>query len=148
MLKDKIKEKIMYISFQERKKREYEAYSQKIQYLKSLTSEQLDAEYVNTKARYESKKSMLSLVVVTVILAILMEVWKYFFDFVKRVISFAENQMPNEFEIAKLGVLLSVILVIFLTVIVVSVLIGYVKELREIYSYLLMIEEVRKDTGH
>ena len=62
MITEQIRQRIMSISFAERKQREYERYEQQMGYLRSLTENQLHAEYVDTKAKYESKKNMLSLV--------------------------------------------------------------------------------------
>ncbi len=144
MITEQIRQRIMSISFAERKQREYERYEQQMGYLRSLTENQLHAEYVDTKAKYESKKNMLSLVLVTVILAMFMNVWKYFFQFIKQVLIFSERQSADASGVIEVSFFISIVLAIFLSVVIIGVLMNYMKDLYKIYRYLLMIEKVQE----
>ena len=78
--KEKLEFYIMYFSFKERKKREYEKFENSIKKLEKLSTDELEAEYINIKAKYEYKK-IFSLTFEIIILLILNQIFKFFYYF-------------------------------------------------------------------
>ena len=54
--KEKLEFYIMYFSFKERKKREYEKCENSIKKLEKLSTNELEAEYIDIKTKYKYKK--------------------------------------------------------------------------------------------
>ena len=80
----------------------------------------------------------------TVISAMFMNVWKYFFQFIKQVLIFSERQSADASGVIEVSFFISIVLAIFLSVVIIGVLMNYMKDLYKIYRYLLMIEKVQE----
>lgn len=133
----------MSISLQERKKRELARYKKEIKYLEKMENDEIDLEYFNLKSQYEHKRNILSIFMLTIIVSILMSVWKYFYNFVEMFMKFVTLDHGNDVETAKLIFIISVIITVFITVLIMRILISYVKKMHQIYKKLLVVGEIR-----
>lgn len=70
-----------FISLQEREKRAFFQYNKERNYYEQFSDRELSSRYVNIKAAYEHKKTIASLFLISILLAILTGVWRYFFEF-------------------------------------------------------------------
>ena len=138
-----IKAGIMSVSLQERKKREYKCFEEKISQLKSLSDMELKAEYISAKIKYEHHQNILLLFLVSIVLAILMNAWKYFADFLNRLLQLLFTDYANANEIATIGFIISTIVISIVTVTVLFILIVCVKKSSSLHRQLLMIEDVK-----
>lgn len=139
----RIRNRVMYFSMQERKQREYARYEEEVQKLESMSELQLQSEYISVKAKYEHRKSILSLFLVSIVLAILTNVWKYFSDFLNQLLQFTLADQADSGEIAKVGFIISTIVVVCITVVVFLFLFASVRKSNALYRRLLMIEDVK-----
>lgn len=137
------KQFVMSFSFKERRKRELAVYRQRVFKLKSMEPDELDYEYITLKSEYEHKKSVLTIVIISIALAVLMNVWKYFFIFIEKTLQYAALFKGNEIEIAKVSSAVSVIAAVFITLMILMILIVYMKEIRRTQKELMIVEEVR-----
>lgn len=81
---DWIRNCIMQISLQERKKRKYKLLETEVQKLRRLPKQELEFEYISLKSEYEYKKNILTLFFLTIILATLADVWNFFTNLYRR----------------------------------------------------------------
>jgi len=139
----KIRRYIMYISFQERRKRALIRYKQEINRLQSMEVDELDLEYINMKSIYEHKKNVLSIFMLSIVISVLLNVWNYFYRFIEKIIQYTTSYQGNEIDIAKMVFILSVITVAFITIIIVVMLIIYLKRMHQTYKNVMIIEELR-----
>lgn len=138
---------VMYFSMQERRKREVVRFEEELQKLRSMSALELESAYVSAKTRYEHHRTVLSLFLISIVLAVLMNVWKYFFSFVEQLSQMAFDGQADSAEAARVGFAISIVFVVAITLAVFLILIACVRKHRLLYRDLLVIEEVRNDNG-
>lgn len=143
LIGEKLSHYIMSISFQERKKKALEKYRKEVNRLEDIADDEVDFEYINLKSKYEHKKNVFFIFILTIIISILMNVWKYFFNIIEKAIQFIINQ-GIEVAIAKAVLMSTVSVIALITVLTFLVIQSYVKQMHEIYMELLIVEEIKK----
>ena len=136
---------ILHFSIQERRKRKYACFEKEILRLKNLPDLELKLEYIEIKDAYVRHKNVLSLFLVSIVLAVFMNAWKYFFDFINQLLKLTISTQSDSTEIAKVGFYISAILVTAITATVLLLLIAGIRKSSRLYRSLLMIEEAKKD---
>lgn len=140
---------VMSFSYKERRAKKLEEYKRRVCELKSMECDEIDFEYINLKAEYEHKKSVLTIFIITIALAMLMNVWGKFFLFMEKALTYAASVQESGIEIAKISFAISAILAIFLTLIILYVLFTYMKDIKQMQKELMIIEKVRnKQNGN
>lgn len=139
----RFKRYVMSFSFKERRARELTKYRKRVFELEKMDSDAIDFEYITLKVEYEHRKSKLILFIISIALAVLMNIWKYFFLFIEKVLQYASLFKGSEMEITKVGFLISMIVAACTTFFIVIILIMYMKELRRMQKELMIVETVR-----
>lgn len=134
---------VMSFSYRERRAKKLVEYKNRVCELKNMERDELDFEYINLKAECEHKKSVLTIFIISIVLAMLMNIWEKFFLFIEKALTYAASVQGNGIEIAKISFVISIILAISLTVIILYILFTYMKEIKQIQKELMIIEEVR-----
>lgn len=142
-LSRKIKRCVMSITYQERKKRELIRYRRDVDCLKGMEEDQLDLYYINLKSQYEHKKNVLSIFLLTIIISFLMDVWKYFYNFIEEIMQLIVVRQGDDFEIAKVVFITTVIVIVFVTILILGILLLHTREMHQIYKKLIIVEEIR-----
>ena len=114
-----------------------EKYRKEVNRLEDIADDEVDFEYINLKSKYEHKKNILFIFILTIIICILMNVWKYFFNIIEKIIQLTVNQ-GIEIAIAK------VLFIGTITVLTFFIIQSYVKQMQRIYMELLIVEEIKK----
>jgi hypothetical protein len=140
---EKLKYWIMYSSSQERMKRKLVTYKEKLKYLKGLDNDEIDLEYITLKTQYEHKKICLSIFMISIVLSFLMNLWGSFYSFVKAAIESATMYLDNGVDYVLAAFVFSLIVFVSISAIILTVLILYIKDMRQIYNDLLIIEEFK-----
>lgn len=143
--REKFRQAAMYYSAKERKTRLLSYDRDKYMHLESMSDLNLKLEYINVKAKYEHKKSILVLFLISIILAIFANIWRGFDSFLKQVLQFATNYQGNALEIVLVETVIVVSVIIAITFMILFLLVRYMKQMHDLYKYLLMIEEARKE---
>lgn len=139
----RFKSYVMSFSYRERRAKKLADYKRRVSELKRMERDEIDFEYINLKSACEHKKSVLTIFIISIALAMLMNVWEKFFLFVEKALKYAASFQDSEIEVAKISFVISVITAVLLTVIILSVLFNYMKEIKQIQKELMIIEEVR-----
>ncbi len=139
------KGKVMYHSMQERKKREYAIFEKEYMKLKSLRNIEIKAEYINTKSKYEHRKSLLTLFIGATLISIIFNIWKELYIFLKQVMNFVFINQGSDIQIVKAGVIMSVIIIVSISIFIFINLLMFIKETYNIYRTLIMVEAVMND---
>lgn len=140
---DRFKNYVMSFSLPRRRERELSAYRQRVHQLRNMDKDELNYEYVNLKAKYEHKKSALTLFIISIALAVLMNVWKKFFAFMEMVLQYENSSV----EITEVSFIISVITAIFITSIILFFLLTFMKELYVMKKEMMIIEEVKNESA-
>lgn len=142
--KENFKRYIISLSFKEKRKRELSKYRKRISEIKKMDADELDFEYISLKSKYEHKRNILTLFIISIVLAVLMNVWNSFFEFIEKVLRYTEVMAVNGEDVAKVGFIIAIISVVFITVLVLFVLSCYIKDIYHIRKELMIIEAARK----
>lgn len=142
-IKENIMKFIKYYSYKERRNREYEVFKKEMENLENLPSSSLKAEYILTKSKYDFKKLKLTLIYISVALAIVVGILSKLFYIFEKIAHFVYLSSQNV-EAGKAFVILSLVISILIIASVVIFLIYYIKDMQLLYKHLLTIEEVIK----
>lgn len=142
--KENFKRYVISLSFKEKRKRELSKYRKRISEIKKMDADELDFEYISLKSKYEHKRNILTLFIISIVLAVLMNVWNSFFEFIEKVLRYTEVMAVNGEDVAKVGFIIAIISVVFITALVLFVLSCYIKDIYHIRKELMIIEAARK----
>lgn len=134
---------IMYFSFKERKKREYKDFENTIKELEKLSTKELEAEYIDIKAKYEYKK-ISSLIFGIIILLILNQIFKFFHYIFENSLKLL-NLKGNYTEMGKIMIILVITFSAILIILTLIFFVNSIRNLKSIYKNLLIIKFVRKE---
>jgi len=137
------KRRVMSISYQERRKSELLHYKEELARLSNMEIDEINLEYRNMKSEYERKKNVLSIFAVSIIISVLMNAWRYFFEFVEKIIQYANIYQESGAEAGKTIFICSALIIVFINVIIFAILIVHIRRMNWIYRRLILIEEVR-----
>lgn len=107
-----------------------------------MPPDELKFEYILLNAKYEKKKSELTLFLLTIALSVLMNVWDKFFSFMKMAIEYAGKTAGDSVEIAKTSFIISSIIVIFITAVIFFMLFAFINDIHKMKINIAMIEDV------
>ena len=144
MEKKTVEQYIMHFSYQERKKREMESYKKELHRLKDLDKDELDLEYIDVLVEYEHRKNILTVFILTVVIAMLLGVWKILYTFVQSLIEYVGTQAGAS-ETAEVFFFILMVSALFITVVILIILFSHVKRMKDLYRQRLIIETLRKD---
>lgn len=129
------------ISYEERRKKELESVQFKLNKYINMSNDEFLMEYTNIISRFEYKRNMFSLVVVTVFLTTITGCWKYFFDIFNSLFLIDSSELNGLKEQA-----LMFIIIIFLLIIVVLIfsLVKMALNLNRLNREKILIEQIEK----
>lgn len=133
----------MKYSFPERKKRALETYTMEMEVLEKMSFRELNFEYVNTKAAYEQQKNIMGIFAISLIISVLMGVWKGLFSMIVKAIYYWGRYQTSETELISLALFFVIFGVVVITVFLGMFLYKNLKKTRNLYKRILMLEEVR-----
>lgn len=142
-VKEKMKDFIMSFTIQEQKKKELKEYRQEIEKLKNLTEDEIDLLYINLKSKYEHKKNILSIFLLTIVISVIMEVWKYFYGFIESFIKYTSLKQGADVETAKIVFVVMTIMIVLIIIVFLGMLVMHTKKMKSVYKDLIMVEEIR-----
>lgn len=128
--------------YDENRRKEFEKFNSQMDIYKNMPPDELKFEYILLNAKYEKKKSELTLFLLTIALSVLMNVWDTFFSFMKMAIEYAGKTAGDSFEIAKISFIISSIIVIFITAVIFFMLFAFINDIHKMKINIAMIEDV------
>ncbi|MCI5805070.1 MAG: hypothetical protein MR029_01930 [Clostridium sp.] len=130
--------------YSERRKKKISEFEKHINALRSMDENELNFEYVNAKTDHDHKKGIFSLFVITIMLSILSNAWKYIYVFMQKALQYSAKQVESEM-IAKVSFEIATIILITITLIVFWVLLENAKDIKKLQRKLMMIQIVMKE---
>lgn len=76
---NKFKNWVMSFTYQERRNKQLEIFRNQLEDYSSMDKDELNFEYFNCKAEYEHKKNILTLVIITIAVSLIMNIWEKLF---------------------------------------------------------------------
>lgn len=138
----KFRDCVMRFSYREKRKRELENFRREVRRLRSMDKDELNFEYIELKAEYEHRKSVLTLFVISILLSILMNAWSKFFSFMRSALQYAAGESST--EVMMVSFWIAACIVILVTIIILFLLFTSSKDIRNMRKKLIIIEDVMK----
>ena len=88
---------------------------------------------------------MLGLFLVTLIVAIISDVWKSFFSFIQMAISYNSLYMQNSKVVTEVSFYIALILSIFIISIITVFLVSFMRNIRKLNKTIMLIELVKEE---
>lgn len=120
-------------------------FKEKIQKLRDMSNDELKYEQITTQTQYERKKGLLTLFLITIILAVIMNVWDKFFSFMKMAFEYAGTLATGNFDIIKISFWISFIIAAIITVVVFAYVLVIMKDISDLKKKLSMVETVMNE---
>lgn len=136
---------IMRFSYQEKRKQKLEKYRKEVKALNDMDSDELEFEYINLKSKYEHKKSVLTLLLLSIALAILMDIWKKFFSFMRMALQYTQTVKTDSMEIINVSLVVSVLVAIAITLLILLFLYMFLADISKMKRRLMIIEKVMEN---
>ncbi len=144
----KFKNYVMRFSYHERRKRKLERFYKEIKKLRSMDEDELNFEYIELKAEFDHKKSVLTLFIISIALAVLMNVWSKFFSFIQIVLQYVATSVDSRMEIMKISFVIAVLISIVVTFVILFLLLDLSKDMMILQKKLMMIENIKKENNN
>lgn len=145
MFSGKVKQAVMYISFQERRKRELKRYQQEKQRILDMEDDEIDMEYIDLKSEYEHKKNVLLVFFTSIVISVLMSAWNIFYEYTGKLMQYIAVVRGVETEIAEVTFYLCTVIIVCITIIIFWILAAYLKRIKQLYKRILMIENIKTE---
>lgn len=120
-------------------------FKEKIQKLRDMSNDELKYEQITTQTQYERKKGLLTLFLITIILAVIMNVWDKFFSFMKMAFEYTGTLATGNFDIIKISFWISFIIAAIITVVVFAYVLVIMKDISDLKKKLSMVETVMNE---
>lgn len=141
-IRTRIANVIMKFSYQERRRKGLDSFIQELRKLRQMNKDELKYEYIVLKTECERKQSILTFFIITVSLAIVMNVWNKFFLFMQTALKYASSSGLDSVEIAKISFGISFTVAVFITVGIFILLLSIIRDISKMKKRLLLIEDV------
>lgn len=143
----RIQDYINNLSYNEREKRKLKQYREKILKYTAMDDDELEMNYINIRAAYEHRKNVLAAILGTLLISIIMDTWKYFFEAIHDIIVLMYARSGNEEAMAKLALMLTSIIAIAVFIILLLIVLDLFHKMKAVISERIFIENFmrRKD---
>ena len=139
---DHLKKYVMKFSYREKRNQKLEKFRKEVKVLNDMDIEELEFEYIDLKSKYEHKKSILTLFLLTIALTVLMDIWKKFFSFIGMALKYTQTVKIDAMEIIKLSFVVSILVAIAITILILYFLNILLTDITEMKRKLMIIESV------
>lgn len=133
---------VMRFSYREKRNQKLVKFRQEVKALNNMDRDELEFEYVNLKSKYEHKKSVLTLFLLSIALAVLMDIWKKFFSFMGMVLQYTQTVEADSIEIIKVSLVISILVAIAITSLILLFLYTLLTDISKMRRKLMIIENV------
>lgn len=138
----KLKDYVMRVSYQARRKGKFECFSREVKKYREMDEDELDFEYMESKTELDYKKSSLTLFIIVIALAVMMNVWNKFF-FMQMVLQYAATSEDGSTEIIKISFIISVTITMIFTLAILFLLFDLSKDIMILQKKLIIIENIK-----
>lgn len=128
------------LSYRSRRKKHLLLFNKKLEKYKSMSENEFTMEYIETNAKYEHKKYMLTVVTITFLISSIMDAWKFFYDILCQLFIMDISETGLNAQWAEILVI-TIIILIF--IIAFSILFYLTQNLNKLSKQRIFLEEVK-----
>lgn len=141
-MKERIREFVMKFSFQERRKAELVLYRNELSRLRNMDADELYYEYIEEKSQYEHQKMILTIFIVSIAIALLMNIWNKFFSFMEMVLQYVATIGGNHPEVTVVGFWITASVAMFFTLLILFFLFSISSRIEKTRKKVMLIKKV------
>lgn len=143
---DKIKDLVMSFTYKEKRNKQLRIFRDKVARYSEMDKDEINFEYINYKVEYEHKKNVLSLIIITIAISLVMNIWKKMFSFLNMAIKYSNNTENAQDTFIVCCIIASIIITVLMAIIimVLSIIFNDLKRLKrelEIIEYIKQTED-------
>lgn len=140
----KFKNWVMSFTYQERRNKQLEIFRTKIEHYSSMDKDELNFEYFNCKAEYEHKKNILTLIIITIAVSLIMNIWEKLFSFLNMAIKY-DNYMNDSQDTFTICLMIASAIGLMFVVTGVIVLFTIFNDLKQLKREVCLIQYVKAE---
>lgn len=132
-------------TFEYKHQKALDIFKKKMQELRNMSNDELKYEHITIQKKYEKKKGLLTLFLIAIALAVIMNVWDKFFSFIKMVFEYTGTLSTGTFDVIKISFGISFAIAVFITGVVFLYVLTMMKDINDLKERLLMVETVMNE---
>ena len=132
------------ISFAERNKRKVAQYKEKVQMYMDMDTEEFDMNYINVLSNYEHKKMVLVAIVGALIISIITDIWKHFFDVVEQLVVLLYADSASAEEIAKVSLPITLVVAFLVFFLLAVIILDLSNGMKKLIAEKIFFENLRE----
>ena len=139
-IKKTIEQILERVSIDNRFRKKVKAYKQMKEKYLSMNDEEFSTEYVEITAKYEYKRTLLTVVIISIVISTIMNVWSYLYDILIHVIGVSKDYGDSFSSVACI-----LIIIIFLVIAICGIWVIYdmSKNIYNLNKKRLYLEEIK-----
>ena len=137
-----VNQKLEYFSLTGQEKREYQKYLATYDYYKNFHGKELKSRYSKAKVEYAHQKNVLSLLLISLALAVMYSLWRGIFSVAVFLLKayWQNGDMSKDMLLAAFG--LATAFILTASVVLFGVVYGYTRKIRKLHRRILIIEDI------
>lgn len=140
----KFKNWVMSFTYQERRNKQLEIFRKQLEDYSSMDKAELNFEYFNCIAEYEHKKNILTLVIITIAVSLIMNIWEKIFSFLSTAIKY-DNYMNDSQDTFVVCLMIALVIGLTLVVVIVIILSAIFNDIKQLKKEIELIEYVKAE---
>lgn len=141
---NKFKNWVMSFTYQERRNKQLEIFRKQLEDYSSMDKAELNFEYFNCIAEYEHKKNILTLVIISIAVSLIMNIWEKIFSFLSTAIKY-DNYMNDSQDTFMICLIIASAIGLTFVVVIVIILSTIFNDLKQLKKKIQLIEYVKSE---
>jgi len=133
-----------HFSYIKRREKDFYDFKRNKEIYFKMSDDEFTFEYIDVLTKYKNKKTVLSVLLISLISSILMGIWTYFFDVINTLLSIGYSNTSQE-ELAVAGIIVCLVLgfiLVFLCFIIIS---SQLISLKKLSNKKVFLEQIKED---
>lgn len=141
MKKDKLINKIIYrLSYSGRRERNLKETSDNISKYMNMSDNEFIMEYTEVCSRYEHKKLILTVISIGLIISMISNIWKYFYEFLMKIFT---SKSIAVVDVKNQAIVLSLIIILMISLVVLFITYNMVKTIYVLNKKKILLNQVK-----
>lgn len=141
---NKFKNWIMSFTCDERRNKQLQTFRDEFSHYSSIDKVELNYEYINCKVEYEHKKNILTLIVVTIAVSLIINIWGKMFSFLNMAIKY-DNYLNDTQDTFIVCLVVATVIVLTFMIVIIYILHKIFNNLKQLKQQIELIEYVKAE---
>lgn len=139
---------VMRLSHQERRKAKLATFRRELERYRNMEPDELHFEYISVKSEYEHQKMVLTVFIVSIAIALLMNIWGKFLSFMEMVLQYVAMEGADTLEVTQVSFWIALSVSLFFSILILFFLFSISKKIDELRKRVMLIDTVLSEKTH